>query len=224
MTKQVIYKDLNEKNDHGGILLESGDVIGGAGALLASAEKGAEWELVKELDSWTNLDETIKGQAEAVSSEIDVPAYYIEDFLSTKLGSENADELNRIIGAIACNEKETKGANYVFSGSLGSGKTSIMTMIRLMFKDRDDVVYSFDGAFHNTDYSSEKTHFIETHFELYQIMNMPRRIPNLKVFEMTEERYHTKAFQHVKDVIEHYSDHYRDYCQKLYLEWKKSQS
>jgi len=99
-----------------------------------------------------------------------------------------------------------------------------MTMIRLMFKDRDDVVYSFDGAFHNTDYSSEKTHFIETHFELYQIMNMPRRIPNLKVFEMTDERYHTKAFQHVKDVIEHYSDHYRDYCQKLYLEWKKSQS
>ena len=222
MTKQVVYKDLNENGDHGGILLDNGDVISGAGALLTAAEKGFAWELVKELDTWTNLDKAIHGQAELAGSEINVPAYYIEDFLSTKLGNENAEELNRIIGAIACNEKETKGANYVFSGDLGSGKSSIMTLIRLMFRDRDDVVYSFDGAFHNTDYSSEKTHFIETHFELYQILNMPRRIPNLKVFEMTEERYHKKAFQHVKDVIEHYSDHYRDYCQKLYLEWKES--
>lgn len=224
MTKQVIYKDLSTKSEHGGILLDNGDLISGAGAMLASADKGLAWEQVKELDPWTNLDKTIQGQAEAVSSEINVPAYYIEDFLATKLGNENAEELNRIIGAIACNEKETKGANYVFSGDLGSGKSSIMTLIRLMFKGRDDVVYSFDGAFHNTDFSSEKTHFIETHFELYQILNMPRRIPNLKVFEMTEERYHKKAFQHVMEVIEHYSDHYRDYCQKLYLKRKESQN
>lgn len=59
---QIIFKDLENDDIHGGILLDDGDVICGCcGGLFEADEKGETWDLIEKFDNWIDLDETICG-------------------------------------------------------------------------------------------------------------------------------------------------------------------
>lgn len=63
MPKQIMFKDLDGEDKHGGILLDNGDVICGCcGGIFEADEKGETWELIKEYSDWINIDEEICGE------------------------------------------------------------------------------------------------------------------------------------------------------------------
>ena len=62
MAKQVKFFDMENNENHGGILLDSGDVVcGECGSILPEDQKGETWRIVKEYHNWVNLDEEICG-------------------------------------------------------------------------------------------------------------------------------------------------------------------
>ena len=57
MIKQVKFKELDNDNELGGIMLENGDVICGCcGSIFPADEKGETWELIEDHgDFWVDL-------------------------------------------------------------------------------------------------------------------------------------------------------------------------
>ena len=76
--KQVIFKDIENNVIHGGILLDSGDIICGCcGGLLEADEENETWELIDTYDDWIDLDETICGDELETSHATVAPQIYI---------------------------------------------------------------------------------------------------------------------------------------------------
>lgn len=62
MVKQIKFKDIENDVIHGGILLDDGNVVCGCcGGIHEKDEQGVTWQLIKEYDSWVNLDGDILG-------------------------------------------------------------------------------------------------------------------------------------------------------------------
>lgn len=59
--KQCKFYDIENDMYHGGILLDSGDVICGCcGGIQEKDDEGITWKLEKVYDDWINLSEAIK--------------------------------------------------------------------------------------------------------------------------------------------------------------------
>lgn len=62
MAKQIMLRDLENGEIHGGIKLDNGDVICGCcGGLLEKAEEGTTWETIREYSNWIDLTEEVCG-------------------------------------------------------------------------------------------------------------------------------------------------------------------
>ena len=62
MAKQIRFYDTDNEVEHGGILLDNGDVICGCcGGLIEADEFKDECVLLEEYEDWINLDEEIIG-------------------------------------------------------------------------------------------------------------------------------------------------------------------
>lgn len=62
VSKQVKFKDLENNEIHGGILLDNGDVVcGECGGIQEAADRGSTWDIIKEFPTWVNLDNEILG-------------------------------------------------------------------------------------------------------------------------------------------------------------------
>lgn len=152
----------------------------------------------------------------------DIQKHYYTNFIGTFFPN-SSDEIHLLVGMIMNYPESAIGHCYIFSGTTGSGKTTMMNILRKVFEDNSDVVFLEDMNPQKTYFRrelekySEKIVFATTNFAPIESNDKH------KVFETGGFRIPRRIYNIWLHDILNNIDGYRDVCDSYYQKFMKAE-
>ena len=144
---------------------------------------------------------------------IGVAAHYYTNFIGTLLLYPQ-DRFSLIVGSIMNNPRAKAGHCYIFTGKPGTGKTTIMNILRWTFENDSTVVFIDDYNPNKVQVDPSKIYFITTNLSKEQI-----DVPKATVIEMSGTRFPLRVYKTYMHDFERHIDCYKLICNSAYQIW-----
>lgn len=151
---------------------------------------------------------------------IGVAAHYYTNFIGTLLLYPQ-DRFSLIIGTIMNNPRARAGHCYIFTGKPGTGKTTIMNILRWTFENDSAVIFVEDYDPNKIQVDPSKIYFIATNLpkEQIDIPKTERGIPRATVIETSGARFPRDIYKTYMYDFERHIDCYKLICNSAYQIW-----
>lgn len=145
---------------------------------------------------------------------IGVAGHYYTNFIETLLKEDQGAKFHCLIGIIMHRPDMTAGHSYIFIGKAGTGKTTIMNILRRVFETDARIIFVDDIDPNKIPIDPSKTYFIATNLPKERI-----KIKNATIFETSGIRFPKRIYAIYMHDFELFTDAYKLICDSEYQIW-----
>lgn len=135
-----------------------------------------------------------------------VAAHYYTNFIDTLL-EDSSGNFHTLIGTIMHEKDSVAGCCYIFTDGSGTGKTSIMNILRKVFETDASVIFVDDIDPNLLQVDPAKTYFIATNLSPDRI-----KLKNACVLQMSGRKFPLRVYKTYMHDFEQFTDAYKLVC------------